>query len=590
MGVRANTLGGIHLHKIFFLPSDNIIKSPFVYAQKAIDDIKRHMEIYHALCMLDILFIDEFGQVSAEQLCTIDIILRKIRKSQTPFGGVLILCTMDHTQLQPINQLPVLTSSMMITCFQMFCLKHSVRAHNDIEYQRLQEITRMNPYVLIQSEALKTEFFDLAGRILTYVNDWTNQKIEPNMMRAFSRIRPAQEALNEYRESVKRQLNNSGIVYRISSSRDTQRTRSTHAEYSRATQQNIKCLNKELKEPTELVFFIGGVYECTINDPRDRYSQSQLAYMLDLPSQELVNNFNAIPLWIAPPGIHTVVFNHQNIPSREELTSAGWNEVNIGIAPERIILGRGGFHVKRVQYSLKHIGAITINKSQGATLPLGIAIEITKEYCPWEKGQIVVSLSRTTTARKTVIVGEKDFAIKKMWELITNGNQWTQFTEHILNSITINTSQNNANTTVINYPEVYPFRICDSNVPTDTTGFIYCLVSMRRSDKIYIGQTKCLAQRLAQHNNGNGAQDTSNSRYIPWGVASYICGLSHMTTIERMSLEREWKLIIEDMIYFGQNNTFSWINAGARIVNAYNQGNRDEHIRFVCCVTQENIQ
>ena len=161
-------------------------------------------------------------------------------------------------------------------------------------------------------------------------------------------------------------------------------------------------------------FFIGGVYECTINDPRDRYSQSQLAYMLDLPSQESVNQFNAIPLWIAPPGIHTVLFNHQNIPSREELTSAGWNEVNIGISPERIILARGGFQAKRVQYSLKHIGATTINKSQGATLPLGIAIEITEEYCPWEKGQIVVCLSRTTTAAKTVIVGEKTFAINRM--------------------------------------------------------------------------------------------------------------------------------------------------------------------------------
>ena len=100
MGVRANTLGGIHLHKIFFLPTDNKISSPFVYAEKAIEDIKRNIEIYHALRTLDILFIDEFGQVSAEQLCTIDIILRKIRQSQTPFGGVLILYTMDHMQLQ----------------------------------------------------------------------------------------------------------------------------------------------------------------------------------------------------------------------------------------------------------------------------------------------------------------------------------------------------------------------------------------------------------------------------------------------------------------------------------------------------------
>lgn len=143
-------------------------------------------------------------------------------------------------------------------------------------------------------------------------------------------------------------MNDAGIEYRISTSIDTQRTRSTHAEFYRATEQSIKSLNKDLKEPTKLIFFIGGVYECTMNDQRGRYSQSQLAYMLDLPSQESINQFNEIPLWIVPPGIHTVLFNYQNIPPREKLTSAGWNEVSIGIASKRIVLARGGFQAKRI--------------------------------------------------------------------------------------------------------------------------------------------------------------------------------------------------------------------------------------------------
>ncbi len=76
-----------------------------------------------------------------------------------------------------------------------------------------------------------------------------------------------------------------------------------------------------------------------------------------------------------------------------------------------------------MQYSLKHIGAITINKAQGATLPLGIAIEMTEEYSPWEKGQIVVGVSRSMTANMTLIIGNRDFAIQKMWELITMFDQ-----------------------------------------------------------------------------------------------------------------------------------------------------------------------
>ena len=82
----------------------------------------------------------------------------------------------------------------------------------------------------------------------------------------------------------------------------------------------------------------------------------------------------------------------------------------------------GGLVSWHVQYSLKHIGAITINKLQGATLPYGIAVEISEQYAPWESGQISVSLSRSETSSLTVIVGDRAFAIDKMWELITN--QW----------------------------------------------------------------------------------------------------------------------------------------------------------------------
>ena len=49
------------------------------------------------------------------------------------------------------------------------------------------------------------------------------------------------------------------------------------------------------------------------------------------------------------------------------------------------MLVQGGLHAKRLMYSLKHIGAITINKSQGETLPLGLAVEITEKYSPWKK-------------------------------------------------------------------------------------------------------------------------------------------------------------------------------------------------------------
>ena len=51
----------------------------------------------------------------------------------------------------------------------MIRLEHSVRAYGGIEFQRLQDIIIMNPYVLMEPESLKSEFIELAGRISTYI-------------------------------------------------------------------------------------------------------------------------------------------------------------------------------------------------------------------------------------------------------------------------------------------------------------------------------------------------------------------------------------------------------------------------------------
>lgn len=139
MGVGANALGGKHLHEIFKLSSSDAGNvSPFCGAQMAIDKIKRNTVLLHAMRTLDVIFVDEAGQVSSEILCMIDIILRKCRSnSKTPFGGVHIMGTMDPSQLQPINALPFLRSTFMTSCFAAVELTHSVRAHGDVEFQRL---------------------------------------------------------------------------------------------------------------------------------------------------------------------------------------------------------------------------------------------------------------------------------------------------------------------------------------------------------------------------------------------------------------------------------------------------------------------
>ena len=155
----------------------------------------------------------------------------------------------------------------------------------------------------------------------------------------------------------------------------------------------------------------------------------------------------------------------------------------------------------------------------------------------------------------------------------------------MLDIISVDRAENARNQHVFDYPEVCPFRLQDITPPQDTTGFVYCLVSKRFMDQIYIGQTECLAQRLPQHNNGTGAEGTADIRHRPWGIAAFICGLSHMTKSKRMSLERRWKLLVENLRRRGQDNAFSWFNAGARVVEEYNsRDDVEESIRFVRCI------
>ena len=54
----------------------------------------------------DVLVIAEHGQLSAQQSSVLDVIFQKVHNSDMPFGGVLILGSMDHMQSGAIEGSP----------------------------------------------------------------------------------------------------------------------------------------------------------------------------------------------------------------------------------------------------------------------------------------------------------------------------------------------------------------------------------------------------------------------------------------------------------------------------------------------------
>lgn len=84
---------------------------------------------------MDVLLLDECGQLSSQQLSVMDVVLRHVRESDMPFGGVLVIGSFDHKQLGAIEGLPFLLNHQVVSDFTVVKLDESVRAAADATLQ-----------------------------------------------------------------------------------------------------------------------------------------------------------------------------------------------------------------------------------------------------------------------------------------------------------------------------------------------------------------------------------------------------------------------------------------------------------------------
>ena len=124
---------------------------------------------------MHLIFADELSKISAEEFSVYDIILRNIRGSSTFMGGIRLIGTLDHLQIQPINGRPFLTASVVIPCFKMIALKHSVRAVGS-EYVKLQYLERKDYVEFDNNPDLLVRFREICSKIFTFVDSWNDDR------------------------------------------------------------------------------------------------------------------------------------------------------------------------------------------------------------------------------------------------------------------------------------------------------------------------------------------------------------------------------------------------------------------------------
>jgi len=96
-GVAAINAGGMTIHSFFQLPFGPIIPSGNGRPEMHYSEEKKDL-----LANLELLIIDEISMVRPDVLDQIDLVLRNIKETGQPFGGVQLLLIGDLSQLSPI--------------------------------------------------------------------------------------------------------------------------------------------------------------------------------------------------------------------------------------------------------------------------------------------------------------------------------------------------------------------------------------------------------------------------------------------------------------------------------------------------------
>jgi hypothetical protein len=106
------------------------------------------------------------------------------------------------------------------------------------------------------------------------------------------------------------------------------------------------------------------LYQFTFNDKDNRFSQSRVGYLTELPPQDNVDNFKPVEIWAAPPACKSVP---SETDTNDDLQKNGWEKVTVGTTPEfEQPFTRAGLRTMRRQYGLQHYVSSMVHGVQGA--------------------------------------------------------------------------------------------------------------------------------------------------------------------------------------------------------------------------------
>ncbi|XP_047738244.1 uncharacterized protein LOC125177549 [Hyalella azteca] len=519
---RARSLGGEHLHLLFAMPTvKSQIESVPVTAQKCLLNLCASPVKMAYLKRLDVLVIEEIGLLPASLLNIIDFVLRQLRESAAPFGGVLLLCCGDPCQLKPVKGRSIWLMPNLFTMFKVLGLKHFVRSRGDPQLQTLIKRIRkprLNAGDVEESLAI------IRNRCVPhqFVNTW--QEVPDDHQRVVGKNSAVEYAVSIYLEQKKA---TPGLRYIIEHAHDEIEV--IGGNWMNASAAISKQLDKECKEPHEILLFCRQIVRLTYNNSAPtaripKFSQGQLAVLLELPDLNLPRHAQRITIKLVPPGVRVVSVDA--LPNE-------WPVFAIArrfTIPQKIQVHMS--KARREQWPFTYFVCTTVHRSIGETLPK-LATQISEDnsmFRLWDKNQLLVILSRVQSLDDLLFVGNADDTLRSMKKLIEVVDPWQAFVDKVLTACDSIRQGDGLLPQTVSYPSIL------SSVPSTESGFVFMLVSLK-FDSFVIDNGPSLKEALREYNDPLTRSETRSRR--PWILASYTTCFSDNTAI--LDFTRAWR-------------------------------------------------
>lgn len=358
-GVAALNAGGVTIHSFFqlsfgpFVPDGN---DKFRRAE-AKKFSKTKISIIRSL---ELLVIDEISMVRSDTLDAIDDVLRRIRRNNTPFGGVQLLMIGDVQQLSPIvgdDERAILAPYYRSPFFfdsTALCSKKyitielkKIYRQSDEHFTSLLNAVRENKMTEDVVKALNKR----------YIPDFT-----PEERDGFITLTTHNNTAANINAKCLRALEGESLFFKAEVSRD-------FPESIYPTDEVL-----ELKEGAQVIFIKND------SSPEKRYYNGMIGTVTEIDSS------------------HIVVEPHDKSKESVWVTQELWENIEYSIDKEtsEIISDiKGTFK----HFPLKCAWAITVHKSQGLTFERAV-IDVSSAFA---HGQVYVALSRCRTLEGLVL-------------------------------------------------------------------------------------------------------------------------------------------------------------------------------------------